>query len=143
MSDVIDEKSQVTLHFSLKLEGGELVDSTFDKEAATFSMGDGSLLPGFEKHLHGLQAGDRQSFTIPKEEGFGAGNPQNIQRFKPSDFADDMELSEGLIFSFADGRGGELPGVVKTITDDEVMVDFNHPLAGREITFDVEIIAIN
>lgn len=135
----ISESSQVTLHFSLELENGDLVDSTFGKNPATFTMGDGSLLQGFEKRLVGLKTGDKQAFVIPQEDGFGASNPNNIQQFKRSTFSADQELGEGLIMSFADANGGELPGVIKSFDDVNVTVDFNHPLAGNEITFSVEI----
>lgn len=142
MTQPIDANSKVTLHFSLALENGELVDSTFDKEPASFQMGDGSLLPGFEKRLLGLLAGDEQAFIIPQQDAFGARNPQNIQRFKRTIFADDMVLAEGLIVSFADSSGSELPGVIVSWDDANVEVDFNHPLAGRELTFRVAIIHV-
>ncbi len=135
----ISEKSQVTLHFSLELENGDLVDSTFGKAPATFTMGEGTLLPGFEKCLMGLSAGDKKSFIIPQEEGFGAPNPSNIQQFKRSTFSSDVELTQGLMMSFADANGGELPGVITAFDDAMVTVDFNHPLAGSAITFTVEI----
>lgn len=138
----ISDKSQVTLHFSLMLEDGAVVDSTFDKQAATFVMGDGSLLPGFETVLIGLKSGDKQKFVILPEQGFGMPNANNVQRFKKSQFAEDMELQPGLMISFADANRGELPGVVQELHGDVVMVDFNHPLAGKEIHFRVEIIAV-
>jgi FKBP-type peptidyl-prolyl cis-trans isomerase SlpA len=139
---VILSNSKVTLYFSLALESGELVDSNFGVSPATFVMGDGSLLPGFEKRLLGLKTGDKQSFIIPQQDGFGAKNPQNIQTFQRSTFAADLALAEGLIVSFADAAGGELPGVIKSIHEAVVEVDFNHPLAGREITFTVEIVDV-
>ena len=139
---VITSNSQVTLHFSLTLNDGSVVDSTFDKQPATFVMGDGSLLPGFEKLLLGLQSGDKKSFVIKPEQGFGMPNPNNVQSFKRSQFAEDMPLKPGVIISFADAGKAELPGMVKEIFDDTVVVDFNHPLAGRDIQFQVEIIAI-
>lgn len=142
MTTLIGPDSKVTLHFSLKLEDGQLVDSTFDNDPATFVMGDGSLLPGFEKHLHGLATGTKASFEILPEDGFGQPNPSNQQQFNRSDFAADMTLEEGLMISFADASQSELPGVVKNIEGDQVTIDFNHPLAGRTITFDVEIIAV-
>ena len=141
MTSIINQNSKVTLNFSIALENGDLVDSNFGKEPATFEMGDGSLLPGFESSLRGLSAGDKKEFLISKENGFGVSNPNNIQSFKPSDFASGLELSEGLIVSFADASGGELPGVIKSIGDD-IEVDFNHPLAGHELMFAVEIIKI-
>jgi len=138
----INDKSQIDLHFSLELENGDLVDSTFGKNSASFTMGDGSLLKGFEKCLLGLKAGDKQSFVIPQEESFGASNPNNIQQFKRDTFAANVELAEGLVMSFADAAGGELPGVVKAFDASMVTVDFNHPLAGNAITFTVEIIDV-
>jgi FKBP-type peptidyl-prolyl cis-trans isomerase SlpA len=139
---VISENSQVTLHFSLHLENGDLVDSTFDKAPATFTVGDGSLLPGFEKKLFGLDVGAKQQFIIEQHEAFGAHNPQNIQQFKRADFPTDAELSEGAMFSFADAAGCELPGVLKSVVGDKVEIDFNHPLAGHAIHFNVEIIDV-
>jgi len=142
VSNVINENSTITMHFSLELQNGNLVESTFGNEPASFKIGDGSLLTGFEKPILGLSAGDRKSFNIPATDGFGEPNPQNIQTFKRSAFTDDMELAEGVVVSFADASGAELPGVIKTLGDEEVEVDFNHPLAGKELTFTVEIINV-
>ncbi|GAA6130980.1 FKBP-type peptidyl-prolyl cis-trans isomerase [Halopseudomonas sabulinigri] len=142
MTDLrINHDTQVTLHFTLKLPNGDVVDTTLDKQPATFKVGDGSLLPGFEQALFGLQAGDKRSFEIEPERGFGPGNPQNVQSIARDQF-DEMELEEGLLVIFQDAAGGELPGVVKTIHEKVVEVDFNHPLAGKVITFDVEIVAV-
>ena len=135
----IGADSRVTLYFSLSLENGDVVDSNFDKTPASFTIGDGSLLAGFEKCLLGLTVGAKQAFVIPPAYGFGALNPNNLQTFKRRDFADAVGLTEGLVVSFADAAGGELPGVVKSLQGEEVIVDFNHPLAGHTIIFKVEI----
>ncbi len=133
--------TRVTLHFAIKLQNGDVVDSTFDKAPATFTVGDGNLLPGFEQALFGLQAGAKTSLTIPPERGFGQPNDGNLQTMTRDDFTD-MELSPGLLIIFSDAAGGEMPGVVKSYDDEQVIIDFNHPLAGRVLTFDVEILAI-
>lgn len=137
----IGNATQVTLHFAIKLENGEVVDSTFDKQPATFIVGDGSLLPGFELALFGLKQGDRRTLPIAPEQGFGQPNPQNVQVMPRSQFAA-MELSEGLLVIFNDAANAELPGVVKVLDDSSVTIDFNHPLAGKQLSFDVEIIAV-
>lgn len=142
MTDVrIGPDREVTLHFALKLENGDVVDSTFDKKPATFKVGDGNLLPGFEQAIYGLKAGDKRSLSISPEQGFGQGNPQNIQIMPRSQFQD-MELSEGLLVIFNDAANAELPGVVKAFDDSQVTIDFNHPLAGKALSFDVEIIEV-
>jgi FKBP-type peptidyl-prolyl cis-trans isomerase SlpA len=137
----IGPDKEVTLHFALKLDNGDVVDSTFDKKPATFKVGDGNLLPGFEQAIYGLKAGDKRSLSISPEQGFGQGNPQNIQVMPRSQFQD-MELSEGLLVIFNDAANAELPGVVKAFDDSQVTIDFNHPLAGKALSFDVEIIEV-
>lgn len=142
MTDVrIGPDREVTLHFALKLDSGDVVDSTFDKKPATFKVGDGNLLPGFEQAIYGLKAGDKRSLAISPEQGFGQGNPQNVQVMPRSQFQD-MELSEGLLVIFNDAANAELPGVVKTFDDNQVTIDFNHPLAGKALSFEVEIIEV-
>ena len=137
----IGQNTQVTLHFALRLENGDTVDSTFDKSPATFKVGDGSLLPGFEAALFGFKAGDKRTLEILPENAFGQSNPQNVQIIARSQF-NDMELSEGLLVIFNDAANTELPGVVKAFDDEQVTIDFNHPLAGKTLTFDVEIFEV-
>ncbi|WP_347331147.1 FKBP-type peptidyl-prolyl cis-trans isomerase [Marinimicrobium locisalis] len=132
----------VTLHFALRLEDGEEIDSTYGKDPAVFTVGDGNLLPGFEQALFGLKPGDEQVLTIAPEDGFGQHNPSNIQEIPRDQFGDDIELEEGLMLSFADAKKAELPGVVSEFDDEKVVIDFNHPLAGRDILFDVAILNV-
>ncbi|MCV6624926.1 MAG: FKBP-type peptidyl-prolyl cis-trans isomerase [Cellvibrionaceae bacterium] len=138
----IGPDTQVTLHFAIKMADGSQVDSTFDGPPATFNVGDGNLLPGFEQVLFGLSAGDEQSFTLSPEQGFGQRNPNNIQDIPRTSFAEDMELEPGLMLSFADAQAAELPGVIAEVGDEVVKVDFNHPLAGRDLIFEVKILAV-
>lgn len=138
---MINEKSTVTLHFSLALEDGQLIDSTFEKKAPTMTMGDGSLLYGFEQRLLGLSPGDKKEFLIEPKDAFGAHNPMNVQYFKPEEF-DPESLEVGMIVSFIDAGQHELPGVIASFDDEQVEVDFNHPLAGKNLLFKVEIIDV-
>lgn len=135
----IGENTKVGLHFSLSLDDGSVVDSTFDNAPASFEFGDGQLPDGFQEFLIGLVAGDKEEFTVPPEKSFGMPNPNNQQVMKRTDFPADMALEKGLMISFADANKSELPGVVKAFNDDEVTIDFNHPLAGETLTFLVEI----
>src|SRR5690606_37607529 len=137
----IGPDKEVTLHFALSLENGDVVDSTFDKKPATFKVGDGNLLPGFEQQLYGLKAGDKRTLQVAPEQGFGQPNPQNVQ-VMPRSQSEGMELSEGLLVIFNDAAKTELPGVVKAFNDRQVTVDFNHPLAGKLLAFEVEIIDV-
>jgi FKBP-type peptidyl-prolyl cis-trans isomerase SlpA len=138
----IGQNSTVTLHFALKFENGDVVDSNFEKDPVTFTVGDGNLLPGFERALFGLKEADKRSFEILPEQAFGTPNEQNVQVMPRAQFAD-MELEYGILVIFKDAAGGEMPGVVKEFNEQQVTIDFNHPLAGKVITFDVEIIAVD
>ena len=92
--------------------------------------------------MFGLSTGDEAVLEIDPEQGFGPHNPNNIQRFSKGDFTDDVQLEPGLMLSFADASQAELPGVVVEVDDEHVMVDFNHPLAGHQITFAVKILDV-
>ncbi|MGI9281378.1 MAG: FKBP-type peptidyl-prolyl cis-trans isomerase [Endozoicomonas sp.] len=143
MSDVVvGPGRQVTLHFALKLEDGQVVDSNFDSQPATFVVGDGNLPKGFEQVIYGLSVGGQGSYRVPPAGAFGMPNPENIREFSRDTFSGDMELQEGLVVSFADAANTELAGVVTGLTDSHVEVDFNHPLAGKELLFEVKILNI-
>ncbi len=130
--------TRVELTFSLSLENGDVIDSTGDKPAV-FTVGDGSLLPGFEYALFGLHTGDEKTIRLEPESAFGVPNEENVQRIKRDSFQTNMALTEGLMMSFSDAQNTELPGVIVAIDDKYVEVDFNHPLAGKPIVFTVAI----
>jgi len=139
----IGPNCKVKLHFALRLaDSGELVDSTFEKKPAELVIGDGNLPASFESTLFGLTAGARQVSRIAPQDGFGQHNPSNVQRIARDQFDPSVELSEGLVVSFQDKAKTELPGVVKAFDAKHVTVDFNHPLAGRELEFEVEILDV-
>ena len=143
MTQSINSTSRVTLNFALHHASGATIDSTFDKGSVELTIGDGNLLAGFESCLIGLAVGDHQTFTVAPENGFGQHNPANLQTLKRHQFGPDMVLEKGLVVSFSDAANTELPGVVKTIEGDTVVMDFNHPLAGVELKFEVEILTVS
>ena len=138
----IHENSRVTLHFALRLEDGQVVDSTFEKAPATLNIGDGNLPQGFERHILGLSVGDRRTVRVEPADAFGQVNPANIQDYDLEKFSQSGDLEEGMVVSFEDAAGSELPGVISAIGEKKVTVDFNHPLAGKSLDFEVEIISV-
>ena len=141
MSVPIGPGARVTLRFSLALAGGGLIDEVMD-EPATFDVGDGTLLPGFERAMFGMKAGERADLPISCEQGFGAPNDDNVHIIRRAEFSNKLALEEGLVVSFSDADGKELPGVITRLFTDTVEVDFNHPLAGKALLFSVEIVAV-
>jgi FKBP-type peptidyl-prolyl cis-trans isomerase SlpA len=137
----IDARARVTLHFAILLDTGEEIDTTRRGRPATFVMGDGSLLSGFEAALLGLQAGDDAQLALEPAQAFGEHRRENVQLIARERFAD-VALEPGLIVSFS-APDGELPGVVRRLFERTVEIDFNHPLAGRRIIFDVSILQVD
>lgn len=140
----IQQKSEVVLHFDLKLADGSAADSTrVNDKPAKLVIGDGNLTPSFEACLLGLSEGDKKSFTLQPEDAFGLPNPDNIYHMDRNRFGADAPAEEGMILAFTQPDGTELPGIVREVAGESVTVDFNHPLAGQVITFDVEILSVN
>ena len=134
--------SRVTMHFSLKLSDGMLVESSFDDQPLSFVVGDGTLDRGLELALIGLREGERQALTLMPGQAFGMRDEEAIQLVDKSRFPADMRLEPGQIVGFSGPDGEELAGAVLEVHDQQVKVDFNHPLAGREIIFESLIVEV-
>lgn len=135
--------TRVSLHFSIHLASGEEIDTTRRGKPAVFVFGDGNLPDGFEKAIVGLRVGDDERIPITPADGFGLRKKENIRTLARADFRNADELVPGMMIAFAAaGSTGELPGVVTSASADTVVVDFNHPLAGRDLVFDVTILGV-
>ena len=144
MTEFVQRESAVLVHFSLKLEDGSTAESTrANGKPALFRLGDGSLSAALEQALLGLKAGQTKQFTLEPEDAFGGVSPDLIQYFSRRDFIDAGEPEVGAIMLFSGMGGSEMPGVIREVSGDSITVDFNHPLAGRRIQFDVEVLEID
>jgi FKBP-type peptidyl-prolyl cis-trans isomerase SlpA len=132
----------VTLHLALSLTDGTEALSTFGEEPLTLTIGDGTLQPGLELALYGLRAGDRESLTLAPGQAYGGHDPAQVHEMLLADFPEPGALEPGQIIAFALPDGRELPGTVLEVGEEIARVDFNHPLAGREIVLRAEIIAV-
>ncbi|HHJ1156947.1 TPA: FKBP-type peptidyl-prolyl cis-trans isomerase [Proteus mirabilis] len=144
MSMQILNNSAVLLNFTLKLADGSVAESTqAHGKPALFRLGDESLSAALEAELVGLKEGEKKTFTLAGEHIFGKYNPDLIQYFMPSDFAQSGIPETGTIMLFTAMNGNEMPGIVQEVTEDSVTVDFNHPLALQDVTFDIEVVSID
>jgi len=134
--------SEVLMHFTLSLADGTVADTTREGEPLRFVMGDGTLIEGLELVLYGLKVGDQQCLSIGPRDAFGFPDEENIHTMPRSEFPAEMQLEPGMIISFSTPSGQEIPGAIQDVKGDEVVVDFNHPLAGHEVIFDVEILEV-
>ena len=143
----VQQDSFLTLHYRISLlNTAEPVMSTFGDRPATIQMGGGQLAQALEDCLIGLEEGERRLFQLPEGAAFGPRNPQLLQRLKRSLVDDHSDRSDpihpGDLLDFPRPDGGRYAGVVKEINQDYALIDFNHPLAGQAINFEVELISV-
>ena len=134
---------QVTFHCSITLKDGTVAETTFADEPIQITMGDDSvLLNGLQLAMYGMKVGDKEKVWIEPADAYGMPEDEAIQTLPLSDFPDSLKPEVGQIIAFSTPSGEEIPGAVTEIEGDQVTVDFNHPLAGHEIQFEVEILEI-
>lgn len=142
MSDVVQAGSLLTLHYRLALADDSELVSTFSGKPATLQLGSGELAPVLERCLIDLPVGQRTVFLLEPEQAFGPHNPQLMQRFKRNELPDPGELREMALIEFKAPNGASYTGLVRELTEEGALVDFNHPLAGKAIRFEVDVIGI-
>lgn len=145
VSDVIETGSEVTLHLRISLESGAVAEESFGKEPLSFTIGDGTMIEGLEQLLVGLHVGEKANFMVAPEDAFGMHDPDKVHVMERTEFPLEMseQLQPGQLVAFNTPAGDEMLGMVKDLTIDRVEVDFNHPLAGRVIQFEVEILKVS
>lgn len=142
-SMTITGQSIVVFHVDIKLSDGSAAESTrVHNKPAKMRMGDGSVSAAFEAQLLGRQAGEQLTFTLPPEDAYGMPNPDNIYYLDRTKFSAESPAEVGVIIGFGMPDGSELPGLIREVAGQSVTVDFNHPLAGQTLTFQLEILEV-
>ena len=137
----IEANSVVVLHFAVTDDKGEAIDDTRESEPLEFLMGSGYLVPGLEAELEGLKTGDKFDVRIEPEQGYGIYDPELVQEVPAALFEGVEGVEPGMAFS-AETDAGHRTVIVTAVEDDIVVVDANHPFAGRTLQFDGEVISI-
>lgn len=133
--------TRVRMHYILQLEDGFVADDS-GAEPLDFALGDGTLEPGLERHLLGLEAGQQREFAIAPGTVFPFPVKAAVQDLERAAFADGMPLEPGMIYEFNTPAGDAVPGRIVHVSEDYVTVDFNHPLAGKPFRFIVDILEV-
>lgn len=143
---VITATTFLTLHYRLSTVGGRDIVSTFDENPATLQIGSGQLAPFLESCLMGLPEGTHQSFELTPEQAFGPRNPELLQRVSLATIHENSDpehtYAVGDLVDFAAPGGGQFAGVLLEMGDKDALFDFNHPLAGQAVKFEVRIIGV-
>lgn len=138
----VKANDMVRVHYTGKLTNGEVFDSSLEREPMEVKLGEGSLIPGFEKGLVDMEVNEKKTITIPKEEAYGEIRKELFQAVPNSELPDNIkpEVGMGLVARGQDGSERQLR--VAEVNEDNIVVDANHPLAGQDLVFDLEVVAI-
>lgn len=138
---VVEEGKKVALEFSITLQDGTVYLSNTDQEPLTYNHGQNELLPALEEALSGLQVDDTKQITLTPDDAFGTINPEAFVSVK-SDTIPEEARKVDTILTTQDGNGNTLNVRVHDIQDEQIIIDYNHPLAGKTVVFDLRVIGI-
>jgi peptidylprolyl isomerase len=132
----------VKVHYSGSLKDGYVFDSSFDKQPIDVKLGIGSVIPGFEEAIIGMKKGDRKKLTIPKDKAYGLYLNENLIEFSKTEIPADTNLKVGMKLELKSPSGELTNVIVKEIKEDKITLDANHPLAGKDLIFEIELVEI-
>lgn len=142
MTERVKADSLVTLHYRLATSDDVALVSTFDGTPATLQLGNGELVPTLEACLEGLPVGEHHTFLLEPEQAFGPHNPDLVQRLARADLPGEGNVEVFGMIEFSGPDRMRITGLVRELDADSALIDFNHPLAGRDVRFEVEIVGI-
>jgi FKBP-type peptidyl-prolyl cis-trans isomerase SlyD len=134
----IAQGSKVSMHYKLTVDGKQ-VDSSEGRDPLTFTFGNGEMIPGLEEQIRGMGTGEKKSFTVTPEKGYGQRRDEAMQTVPKKSFKDLDGLKVGSIVAIHAPQGGYFQATVTNIAGEDVTLDLNHPLAGKTLNFEVEI----
>jgi len=132
----------VRVHYTGTLDDGSVFDSSWEHDPIEFIIGDGRMIPGFEKAVTGMNVGDTKMVKIPAHEAYGGHRDELVVKFNRSHFPDNIVPIAGLQLSLKSPEGQILNAVITSVEEDNVFLDANHPLAGKDLIFDIELMEI-
>ena len=133
---------KIKVHYHGRFTNGETFDKSEGREPLEFEVGSGMVIKGFDEGVTGMGVGDKKTINIPFDEAYGPKNPEMIIDMPKDRFPKDMEIEVGMPLAMSDGQGNQHQVVVTQIKEDAVTLDANHPLAGQDLVFDLELVEI-
>lgn len=132
----------VRVHYHGKLEDGSTFDSSEGRDPLEFTVGSGQVIKGFDEAMLDMQPGEKKTVNIPVEQAYGQRNDDMMMEYPKSEFPADMKPEVGMELHMSDNMGNVFPVVIEAVNDETVILDANHPLAGKDLTFDLELVSI-
>jgi FKBP-type peptidyl-prolyl cis-trans isomerase 2 len=136
---IIGDPCTVKMHYTLKLDDGEVLESSFDGDPIEFQYGQGQVIPGLEQALKGMTDGQEKHVVVPCQDAYGPRNPDAVGAVPRVEFPEGEPIEPGMIFSLQRHDGMTMEALVVEVGDNEVTLDLNHPLAGETLHFDIKV----
>ena len=133
---------KIKVHYHGKLTNGETFDSSTGREPLEFEVGSGMVIPGFDEGVTGMTVGEKKTVNIPFAEAYGPKNPEMVIEMPKDRFPEDMQVEVGMPLMMSDQQGQQFQVTIAEIKEEAVMLDANHPLAGQDLIFDLELVEI-
>lgn len=136
------EGDKVKVHYHGKLRSGETFDSSQGREPLEFTLGTGQVIKGFDEGVKGMNVGDKKTVEINAGDAYGEKDERNVIEFPKEQFPPEMNPQPGMQLMLNSGDGQQIPVMVTEVKEDSVILDANHPLAGQDLIFDIELVEI-
>jgi peptidylprolyl isomerase len=142
MEAAVDGK-YVSVEYTGTLDNGEVFDTSKGRQPLEVHMGAGQMIPGFEKALQGMALNEKKTFTLSPDEAYGERDESRTQSFDRKDVPPGLNPEVGQTVALTASTGQQIPAQITEVTDEKVTLDLNHPMAGKALTFEVEVVGIN
>jgi peptidylprolyl isomerase len=139
---VIKKGDKVKVEYTGKFEDGEVFDKTEEGDSLEFTVGSGEIIPGFDKAVEGMELNEEKTVTVKPEEAYGNREDNLIKEFPKDSLPKEFEPKKGTILTLRTQNGQTLPATILDITESNVILDLNHPLAGKNLIFDIKVVGI-
>ena len=132
----------VKVHYHGRLTDGTTFDSSTGREPLEFEVGSGQVIKGFDDGVTGMSVGEKKTIQIPVDEAYGPKDENMLVEFPKANFPEDLNPEVGMSLNMTNGSGQVIPVTIVEVKDDTVLLDANHPLAGQDLIFDLELVSI-
>ncbi|MER3317020.1 MAG: peptidylprolyl isomerase [Allomuricauda sp.] len=138
----VKENDTVKVHYTGKLTDGQIFDSSLQREPLEIKLGEGQLIPGFEKGLIDMAVNEKKTITIEKQDAYGEVNEALFQKISKTQLPEDLKPEVGMGLVGANAQGQEQQFRIAKVEEEDIIIDANHPLAGQDLVFDLEVVEI-
>ena len=138
----VQSGNTIKIHYHGRLADGSTFDSSAGRSPLEFTVGSGSVIKGFDDGVQGMTVGERKTIEIPFDQAYGPEDPSMIIEFPANRFPDNLKPEIGMQLNMNNSEGQQFPVIIKEITAENIILDANHPLAGKDLIFDLELVEI-